>query len=131
MEIHLKITGVLLVLLALIHIIFPKYFDWEEQLKSLSIMNREMMYVHSFFIAFVVLLMGLLCLTSESDLMNTPLGKKLSLALGIFWIIRLFIQFFGYSGKIWKGKRFETSVHILFTLLWSYLSMVFMTNYLI
>jgi hypothetical protein len=100
-------------------------------LKSLSIMNREMMYVHSFFIAFVVLLMGLLCLTSESDLMNTPLGKKLSLALGIFWIIRLFIQFFGYSGKIWKGKRFETSVHILFTLLWSYLSMVFMTNYLI
>ena len=130
MEIHLKVTGILLIILAFIHIVFPRYFNWDEELKSLSIMNRQMMYVHSFFIAFVVLLMGILCITSYSDLINTPFGKKISLAIGVFWILRLLIQFFGYSAKIWKGKRFETSMHVLFTLLWSYLSVVFVTNYL-
>ena len=63
MELHLKIIGTLLIILAFIHAIFPKYFNWKQELNSLSIINRQLMYVHSFFIAFVVLLMGVLCLT--------------------------------------------------------------------
>jgi hypothetical protein len=38
---------------------------------------------------------------------------------------RLFIQFFGYSSKLWKGKIFETLIHIIFSLFWIYLSIVF------
>ena len=130
MEIHLKIIGMLLVVLALIHIGFPRYFKWKEELSSLSIMNRQMMYVHSSFIAFTVFLMGLLCLTSSNELIGTVLGKHISLGLGIFWTTRLFIQFFGYSSKVWKGKTFETTIHILFSLFWTYLSSVFILTYL-
>ena len=64
------------------------------------------MYVHSFFIALVVFLIGLLCLTSATELLNTVLGKRVSLGLAIFWGIRLAIQFVGYSTKNWKGKSF-------------------------
>jgi len=126
MEIHYKIIGVLLMALALVHVIFPKYFKWKEELKSLSLINRQMMTVHTFFIALVVFLMGLLCLTSTTELIETKLGKTISLGLGIFWSTRLFIQFFGYSTELWKGKTFETIVHILFSLLWTYLSVVFL-----
>ena len=126
MEIHYKIIGVLLMALALVHVIFPKYFKWKEELKSLSLINRQMMTVHTFFIALVVFLMGLLCLTSTTDLIETKLGKTISLGLGIFWSTRLFIQFFGYSTELWKGKTFETIVHILFSLVWTYLSVVFL-----
>ncbi len=112
--------------LALVHVIFPKYFNWKEELKSLSLINRQMMTVHTFFIALVVFLMGLLCLTSSTELIETKLGKTISLGLGIFWSIRLFIQFFGYSTELWKGKTFETVVHILFSLLWTYLSVAFL-----
>ena len=125
MELHLKIIGTLLIILAFIHAIFPKYFNWKQELNSLSIINRQLMYVHSFFIAFVVLLMGVLCLTSANELTETTFGKRISLGLGIFWITRFFIQFFGYSAKIWKGKTFETTVHILFSVLWAYLSIIF------
>src|ERR1700733_6501317 len=114
MHLHLIIIGILLIALALLHIIFPKYFNWEEELSSLSLINRQMMTVHTFFISLVVFLMGLLCLTSSNELIGTNLGKKISLGLGIFWITRLFIQFFVYSTKLWKGKTFETTVHILF-----------------
>lgn len=129
MELHLKITGIVLIMLALAHASFPRYFNWKQELHSLSILNRQLMYVHSFFIAFVVLLMGLLCLTSANELMETTLGKKISLGLGIFWTTRLFIQFFGYSSKIWRGKPFETTVHVLFAILWAYLSALFCLIY--
>jgi len=130
MLIHIKIIGVLLMILALVHIIFPKYFKWKEDLKSLSLINRQMMTIHTFFIALVVFLIGLLCLTSATDLIETKLGKTISLGLGIFWSIRLFIQFFGYSSELWKGKTFETIIHILFCGFWIYLSLIFWMNYI-
>ncbi len=113
--------------LALIHIFFPKYFNWDKELKSLSLINRQMMTVHTFFIAFTVFLMGFLCLTSSTELIETNLGKKISLGLGFFWTVRLFIQFFGYSTELWKGKNLETTMHIIFSLLWIYLSYIFLT----
>lgn len=125
MEIYFHVIGFTLISLALMHLIFPKYFNWTDELKSMSLINRQMMYVHTFFIGLIVFLMGLLCLTSADDLINTKLGKRITLGLGIFWTCRLLIQFFGYSSKLWKGKRFETAVHIFFSLLWAYLSVVF------
>lgn len=129
MDVLLKITGTILVVLALLHSIFPKYFNWDTELAQLSLINRQMTKVHTFFIAFVVFLMGLLCLVETTDLIDTALGKNISLGLGVFWLTRLIIQFFGYSTKLWKGKRFETVVHIIFSILWMFLSGVFLLNY--
>lgn len=126
MELHFKIIGLILVLLSLVHGIFPKYFEWPKELSLLSLINKQMMYVHTFFIALVVFMMGLLCLTSSNELINTDFGRKISLGFGIFWLIRLFTQFFGYSSELWKGRRFETIVHIVFSVLWVYLSVVFL-----
>jgi hypothetical protein len=105
---------------------FPSYFSWKKELCTLSIMNRQMMYVHSFFIALTVLLMGILCITSAKELIETPLGRKIICGLFLFWTFRLFIQFFGYSAAIWKAKRFETAVHIVFSIFWVYVSVVFL-----
>ncbi len=129
MHIHIKIIGFLLIALALVHIIFPKYFNWGKELKFLSLINRQMMTVHTFFIAFTVFLMGLLCLTSTNELIETNLGKKISLGLGVFWTIRLFIQLFVYSSDLWKGKKLETLIHILFSIFWIYFSAIFLINY--
>ena len=129
METHFKIAGILLITLSLIHIIFPKRFEWKQQLAALSLINKQMMHVHTFFIALVVLLMGLLCLTSSKELSNTALGKRVDLGLGIFWLSRLFVQFFVYSKTHWKGKAFETAVHIFFSLFWAYLSTIFLLAY--
>ena len=126
MQVHLTIIGILLIALALVHLVFPRYFEWGKELRSLSIINRQMMLIHTFFIALVVFLIGLLCLTSSMELINTRLGKKISLGIGIFWAVRLFIQFFGYSSDTWKGKKFETAVHVLFIFLWTYMSYVFL-----
>ena len=84
MELLLRLTGFILMTLGLFHVFFPKYFKWKEEFSKVSTINRQMMYVHSFFIAFVVLLMGLLCVTSAADLLTTPLGKRICLGISIF-----------------------------------------------
>ncbi|AEV97258.1 hypothetical protein A4D02_17175 [Niastella koreensis] len=130
MEIHFYIIGSLFIVLAFSHLIFPRYFNWKQELASLSLVNRQIMVVHSFFIALMVLLIGLLCVTSAHELITTPLGKRISLGLGIFWGARLVIQFVGYSSKLWKGRLFETGVHMVFAVFWAYSSVVFIKTWL-
>ena len=127
--IHLKIIGIALMLLAFIHVGFPKKFNWSNELKHLSLLNRQMMQTHTFFIALTVFLMGLLCFTKPKLLSQTELGKMITLGLALFWFIRLIFQLFVYSPKLWKGKTFETSMHIIFTLLWMYLATIFFIIY--
>jgi hypothetical protein len=126
---HIKIVGTFLILLSLLHVVMPRYFNWTQELSGLSLISKQIMYVHTFFIAFIVLLMGLLCLYSGTELASSTLGKHLSLGLFIFWFTRLLFQFFVYSPKVWRGKKLETFVHIVFSILWSYFSYVFFLVY--
>lgn len=130
MELHLKIIGSCLIFLGLIHASFPKQFNWKQELSSLSILNKEMVYVHTFFIAFTLFLIGLLCLSSSTELITTTFGRRISLGLGIFFCLRLLVQFFGYSSKTWKGKVFETTIHVLFSIFWTYVTATFICIYL-
>jgi hypothetical protein len=126
MKTLLEITGGLLMALALLHAVFPRYFRWKEETAELSLLTRQILHVHTFFIALTVFLMGLLCLTSAEELIHTPLGRRISLGLAVFWGIRLGIQFFGYSSKLWRGKAFETFAHVAFTLFWAWLTGFFL-----
>ena len=117
-------------LLAFLHAGFPKYFNWKKELPNLSLINKQMMEVHTFFLAFVLFLIGLLCFLSTNEIIETNLGRTLAVGLAIFWFVRLLFQFFVYSPKLWKGKKFETVMHVLFTFLWGYLSAIFFIIFL-
>ncbi len=125
MELHLKIIGWVLVLLSFSHIAFPWYFSWKTDFGKVSLINRQMFKVHVFFIALFVLLTGLMNLNLSEDLITTHLGRWICLGLGFFWGLRSIIQFFGYSSKIWKGKFFETTMHVFFSLFWIYMTVVY------
>lgn len=129
MLLHLSLIGWLLVALALLHAGFPAYFGWRADLRPLRPINRQMMQVHTFFVALTVGLMGVLCLTSGPELIGTPLGRRVCLGLAVFWSVRLLIQFGWYSAELWRGKAFETVMHVVFSLLWLYLSGVFWVVY--
>lgn len=129
MEIYLKIAGIILIILGIVHIAFPKRFNWKDELGPLSLINKQMMVVHTFFIALTVFMMGVLSLFYSAELVNTPFGRVISLGFAIFWFIRLVFQFFVYSKELWKGKTFETLMHIIFTLTWIYLTVIYFLAY--
>ena len=125
MKTLIEITGCLLIALALLHAVFPRHFRWREETASLGLLTRQILYVHTLFIALTVGFIGLLCVTSADDLMRTSLGRRICIGLAMFWGIRLAVQFFGYSRELWRGKRFETTIHVLFALFWAFLTGLF------
>ncbi len=130
MELHLKFIGIILIILALFHIAFPKYFNWKKEFKNISLINTQMMYVHTFFIAFTVFLIGIFSFAYSNEICTTKLGKVISFGFFLFWFVRLLFQFFVYSSKLWKGKIFETSIHIIFSFLWIYFSIIYLNIFL-
>jgi hypothetical protein len=120
-----RLTGGGLIVLAAVHLTFPRRFRWAEELASLSLLTRQIFYVHTFFVALTVGLMGVLCLFRAGEMLQTPLGRTVSGGFSLFWGTRLVIQWFGYSPALWRGKRFETAVHYSFTALWLWLTLLF------
>ena len=125
MEIQLKIIGVLLIALALLHAVFPAYFRWSKDLAGLQPINRQMMYVHAFFIALDGFLDGPLVPDVFAGDHRHPAGKKGGLRVCRFLGRGLLVQFFGYSSSLWRGKTFETVVHVVFAVFWTYLATMF------
>ncbi|MEO1481695.1 MAG: hypothetical protein AAFU77_06280 [Myxococcota bacterium] len=72
MTLIIQCLGFAMIALALMHVIFPRYFEWAEELPRLSLINRQMMQVHAAFIALTVFLMGLLAVTSSEMLLGDP-----------------------------------------------------------
>ncbi len=121
LALHLKLAGALLLLLASAHLFFPRYFGWKEDLAKLSLLNRQMFYVHCFFIVLVLVLFGMLSLFCAAALLSPgPLPKAVLTGFVLFWSARLFIQFFVYDSRLWKGQTFNTGIHIFFSVLWAY-----------
>jgi hypothetical protein len=121
LALHLKSVGALLLLLAFAHLFFPKRFGWKEDLAKLSLLNRQVFLVHAFFITLVLVLFGLLSLIYTDTILEPgPLARIVLVGLVIFWAARLFIQFFVYDARLWRGNRFNTTMHVLFSLMWTY-----------
>lgn len=125
MLIHLKVIGVLLAVLSVLHVLIPGYLDWKRDLAPIGLMNRQMMMTHMIFIAITVFGIGVLCLTSAEELIGTPLGRRIALGLAVFWALRLFFQLFVYSAELWRGKKFETFIHVMAIGFWVYMTVVF------
>ena len=126
MILHLRLIGCMMLVLAAVHVVFPLRFNWKTELLQVSLLNRQLMEVHTFFVALVVALNGIFLLVNAADLIQpSPLGTSLALGMLVFWGLRLFFQFFVYSPTLWRGKPFETRIHLVFILTWLYFSGIF------
>jgi hypothetical protein len=125
-EWHLRIAGALQIALAILHVFFPRRFNWKEELGRLSLLNRQIFLVHTIYIALVLMLIGALSLIAPRALLDpTPLARFVLAGFTLFWGLRLVFQWVVYDRSLWRGNRFNTLMHWLFTALWMYLSFVY------
>jgi hypothetical protein len=126
LEIHLRIAGALLLLLAAAHVFFPKELGWKEDLAKLTLLNRQIFLVHAGFIMLILVLFGVLALGFAKELVApSRLAAAVLGGLTLFWGLRLITQQFIYDRSLWRGNRRNTALHILASLLWLYLTAVF------
>lgn len=121
LSLHLKLIGLSMMVLGLLHVYFGKRFGWKEEFQRVSLLSRQIFYVHCFFIVLIEEMLGALALFFTDTLLEpTALGRLLLTGIVIFWGCRLVFQFVVYDPSLWRGHRFNTCVHILFSLLWCY-----------
>lgn len=124
----LRMAGVGLIALSLLHFPMATKLKWGEDTARMSAINASVFQVHTFFICLVLILMGLPCLIDPGVfLIPTPAGAWVTWSIAVFWAARLYCQFFVYRTDLWRGKRMETTVHLIFTCVWSALTALFTT----
>ena len=109
-----------------LHAAFPRRFGWKAELENVSLLTRQIFYVHHFFIALTVALQGALCLFAAPLLLDgSPLARVLAAGFALFWGARFAFQFFVYDAALWRGKPFETRIHWAAAALWLGLTTLF------
>ena len=123
---HLRAVGVLMAGLVAVNVFVPRRFGWREELSRVSLLNRQIFQVHAIFLIVTLALLSALLLTCADALVQpTRLSRALLAGLTLFWGLRMLVQWFYYSPAIWRGDRFNTVVHVLFSALWVYVTAVF------
>lgn len=122
----LRIAGAGLVIQAFAHIHLQKRLNWTEEAARMSPFNAAVFHVHTFFICLVLVMMGLpLAIDPGLLLEKSKIGAWATWSLCVFWGCRLWCQWFTYDPAWWKGQRFETAMHWVFTGVWLALTVIF------
>ena len=123
---QLRVVGILMALLVVVNMVVPRQLNWREEMRLLSLLNRQIFQVHSIFIVLTLALFSALLLTSGDALLEpTRLSRAVLIGLTIFWSVRMVMQWSFYSPEIWRGDRFRTVMHYLFSAAWIYITTVF------
>lgn len=126
LEWPLRVAGAGLLLLTLLHVPIARELKWKEEGRRLSPTNESVFHVHTFFVCLVLLMMGLPSLLAPKALLQpSELGKWTAVSWSVFWLIRLYCQWFVYRSHLWKGKIRETLIHYWFTIVWIYLATLY------
>lgn len=119
LQILLPAAGIVQIALALLHLAFPARFRWREEAARMSRLNEQIFHVHTFFVCVTLTLFGVWTLWPGS------LPRVVYAGIALFWFLRLLAQLFVYDSALWKGRPFETAVHIAFLFLWTSLTAVY------
>lgn len=114
----LRVVGASHVALGLAHVYFWRVFRWTEESARLTPLTARVFAVHTFFIAFVLVALGLLAL-GRPDLLVTPsdLARLVLGACVVFWTLRLLAQPFVFDPVLLRGSRYRAPVRVAATLL--------------
>ena len=123
---HLRIVGLVMAWLVVVNLIVPKWFRWREEMAALSLLNRQIFLAHNVFLILSLGMLSVLLLTSAPVLLEpTRLSRMVLIGLAIFWGLRAVMQWTFYSPDIWRGHRFYTAMHYVFSAVWIYVTAVF------
>src|SRR5690349_22358330 len=101
----------------------PARLHWKEDLKQLTPFNRKLMWVYGGFTVFTIIAFGILTLALHSEFLH---GDRAALALalfiGVYWTLRIVVEFFYYDLADWPRGPGIVAGRILLTLLFIYLA---------
>jgi hypothetical protein len=105
----------------------PCRLKWKQDLSKLTPFNRKLMWVHGGFAVYTIVSFGALTLFLHDQMLR---GQRAGLALcafiGVYWLLRVIVDFTYYDHSDWpQGKTFVAG-HVLLTSLFVFLSATYL-----
>ena len=105
----------------------PGVLRWADELKAVSLVSRQLIWVHGAFIVLVIIGFGMLAILFPKELAaGAPMSRGVCAFIGLFWLVRLLLQF-----VLFDPKPLLTSVYLRcgyhgLTIAFTYLAAVFL-----
>jgi len=106
METLIKAGGFYNIILVLFHLFFWRIFNWEQDLRSVSSLNRSIMPVVNLSLTFVFVIFAYISLVHSTELLTSPLGNSLLILIALFWLIRSLLQVIFFKLDHWLSSAF-------------------------
>ena len=88
--------------------------------------SASVFHVHTLFVCAVLVLMGLPALFAPTIFVErTRAALWMNWSYVAFWALRLYVQWCVFPRTLWRGKRLETRMHVMFTVIWIGLTILF------
>lgn len=105
----------------------PSRLGWKEDLQKLTPFNRKLMWVHGGFAVLTIIAFGALTLALHDEfLRGDRAALGLALFIGVYWALRIAVDFLYYEHKDWPRGGGFLAGHILLTLLFAYLAITYL-----
>lgn len=122
--VNLTVVGIVTLGLGVLHSALPRVLRWDRDLAGASTLNREVSYVHCYFIGLACLLWGLLALTAGPALLErSPVARLVLIGAVAFWFSRLVIQLTVFNRHADESAPWCV-LSVAATVLWLYVTVI-------
>ncbi len=96
----IRLGGVINLLAAILHVFFWKLFDWPSELKSLSVVNSNIMQMLNLFIIVFFLYTAALLIFRPAEFISSAIGRAFLGLLSTMYLARLAMEFYFPEGSL-------------------------------
>jgi hypothetical protein len=106
METFIIAGGFYTIGLIMFHLLFWRIFDWEQDLKRISFLNRATMQVLNISLTLSFIIFSYISLVHATGLLTSSLGHSLLMLIALFWLARAIQQIVFYRLRHWASWAF-------------------------
>jgi hypothetical protein len=106
----------------------PSRLRWKEDLAKLMPFNRKLLWVHGGFAVYTILAFGVMSVVLHDEMIRGERGALvLATFIGVYWLMRIVVDFTYYSHEDWPKGRVFAAGHALLTALFAFLSITYVS----
>lgn len=108
----------------------PRVLNWNDELKKLDPLSRQLVLVHGGFIVFMIVAFGLITiLIADALLIGSVVGAALAGMIASFWLLRLGVQLFYFDARRHLTTPFLRAGYRALTLVFVYFCLVYFATF--
>ena len=128
LEFFLRAVAAIQAGIAILNLFIVRILKWKSDLERMPLLIREVFQVHAWFISLTLMIFAAMTWRFALEMANgsNPACLWLAGCIGIFWLVRAFLQVTYYSSSHWKGQMGRTLIHIGCLLVYGGMALIYL-----